>query len=94
MALKPISDRVVLKSLEVEEKTKGGLFLAGAAQEKPQLATVVAVGDGTLADGKKVEMIVKVGDTVVVSDYAGKKIKYDSVEYTIVRQDDILAIVE
>ena len=94
MTLKPLSDRVVVKAVEAEEKTKTGIVLPGAAQEKPQIAEVVAVGPGGIVDGEKVEMTVKVGDRVITSKYSGTEVKCDGVEYSIVRQSDILAIVE
>ena len=94
MNIKPLSDRVVVKLVEAEEKTKTGILLTAAAQEKPQVAEVVAVGPGGLVDGKEVKMSVKVGDRVVVAKYTGTEIKCDGREYTIVRNDDILAIVE
>ena len=94
MNLKPLLDRVVLKSVEAEETTKSGIILTGSAKEKPQMAEVVAVGPGGMVDGKEVTMYVKVGDKVVVSTYAGTNIKLDGEEYTIVRQNDILAVVE
>ena len=94
MTLKPLADRVVVKLVEAEEKTKSGLILTAAAQEKPQVAEVVAVGPGGLVDGKEVEMIVKVGDRVITSKYSGTEVKCNGVEYNIVRQSDILAIVE
>ncbi len=94
MTLKPLTDRVVLKAAEVEETTKGGLILATSAQEKPQFAEVVAVGPGGIVDGNEVEMYVKVGDKVITGKYSGTEVKLDGAEYTIVRQSDILAIVE
>ena len=94
MKLRPLSDRVVIKSLEAEETTASGFILAGNAKEKPQMAEVVAVGPGGIVDGKEVTMNVKVGDKVFYSKYAGTEIKLDGVEYTIVRQNDILAVVE
>ena len=94
MTLKPLADRVVVKLVEAEEKTVSGIFLSAAAQEKPQVAEVIAVGPGGLVDGKEVEMIVKVGDRVITSKYAGTEVKCDGVDYNIVRQSDILAIVE
>lgn len=94
MTLKPLADRVVVKLVEAEEKTKSGLILSAAAQEKPQVAEVVAVGPGGMVDGKEVNMIVKVGDRVITSKYSGTEVKCDGVEYNIVRQSDILAIVE
>ena len=94
MKIKPLADRVVIKMVEAEETTKGGIILTSAAKEKPQVATVVAVGPGGLVDGKEVEMIVKVGDKVLTSKYSGTEVKVDGEEYTIVRQNDILAVVE
>jgi len=94
MTIKPLSDRVVVKMVEAEETTKSGIILAGAAKEKPQVAEVVAVGPGGLVDGKEVVMTVKVGDKVITSKYAGTEVKCDNNEYIIVRQNDILAIVE
>ena len=94
MKLRPLFDRVVLKSCEIEETTKSGLILAGSAKEKPQMAEVVEVGPGGVVDGKEVVMNVKVGDKVIYSKYAGTDVKYDGEEYIIVRQSDILAIVE
>lgn len=94
MNIKPLADRVVIKMLEAEETTKGGIILTSAAQEKPQIAEIVAVGPGGVVDGEKVEMEVKVGDKVLISKYAGTEVKVDGVEYTILRQSDILAIVE
>ena len=94
MKIKPLADRVVIKLVEEEETTKGGLILSGSAKEKPQVAEVLAVGPGGMVDGKEVQMIVKVGDKVLTSKYSGTEVKMDGVEYTIVRQGDILAIVE
>ena len=94
MTIKPLADRVVIKAVEAEETTKSGIILAGSAKEKPQVATVVAVGPGGLVDGKEVEMIAKVGDKVLTSKYSGTEVKVDGEECTIVRQSDILAIVE
>ena len=94
MNLKPLADRVVVKMIEAEEKTKGGILLTGTAKEKPQVAEVISVGPGGLVDGKEVRMTVKVGDKVITSKYSGTEIKCDGIEYTIVRQGDILAIVE
>ena len=94
MKLKPLADRVILKAVEAEETTKSGLILTSAAQEKPEVAEVVAVGPGGVVDGKEVVMTVKVGDKVITSKYAGSEVKVDGVEYTIVRQNDILAVVE
>ncbi len=94
MRLKPLGDRVVIKLLEAEETTKSGIILTGTAKEKPQEAEVVAVGPGGIVDGEKVEMQVKVGDKVIYSKYAGTDVTIDKEEYIIVRQSDILAIVE
>ena len=94
MTLKPLADRVVVKLIEAEEKTQSGILLTAASQEKPQVAEVVAVGPGGLVDGKEVTMIVKVGDRVITNKYSGTEVKCDGVEYNIVRQSDILAIVE
>lgn len=94
MTLKPLADRVVVKLVEAEEKTKTGIILTAGAQEKPQIAEVIAVGPGGLVDGKEVKMIVKVGDRVITSKYSGTEVKCDGIEYNIVRQSDILAIVE
>ncbi len=94
MTIKPLSDRVVIKTVEAEETTKSGIILTAAAQEKPQIAEVIAVGPGGLVDGKEVKMMLKVGDRVLTGKYSGTDVKVDGVEYKIVRQDDILAIVE
>ena len=94
MTLKPLSDRVILKAMEAEETTKGGIILTSSAKEKPEMAEVVAVGPGGMVDGKEVVMTVKVGDKVLTSKYSGTEVKVDGEEYTIVRQNDILAIVE
>jgi len=94
MKLVPLSDRVVLKQIEAEETTKSGIVLPGSAQEKPQMAEVIAVGPGGFVDGKEIKMDVKAGDRVIYSQYAGTKAKLDGVEYIIVRESDILAIVE
>lgn len=94
MQLKPLGDRVVIKHLEAEEKTKSGIILTGAAKEKPQEAVVVAVGPGGIVDGEKVAMEVKVGDKVIYSKYAGTEVSLDKEDYVIVKQSDILAIVE
>lgn len=94
MTIKPLADRVVLKACELEETTKSGIILAASAQEKPQVAEVVAVGPGGIIDGKEVEMYVKPGDKVISGKYSGTEVKMDNVEYTIVRQADILAVVE
>lgn len=94
MTIKPLADRVVVKTVEAEETTKSGILLAGSAKEKPQIAEVVAVGPGGLVDGKEITMTVKVGDKVITSKYAGTEVKCDGVEYNIVKQGDILAVVE
>ncbi|MCI5602700.1 MAG: co-chaperone GroES [Lachnospiraceae bacterium] len=94
MKLVPLNDRVVLKQLVAEETTKSGIVLPGQAKEKPQQAEVVAVGPGGMVDGKEVKMEVKVGDKVIYSKYSGTEVKLDEEEYIIVRQNDILAIVE
>ncbi len=94
MTVKPLSDRVLIKMEEAEETTKSGIVLAGSAKEKPQIADVVAVGPGGMVDGKEVVMNIKVGDRVITSKYSGTEIKIDGEEYTIVRQSDILAVVE
>ncbi len=94
MNLKPLFDRVVLKDAEMEETTKGGLILTSNAKEKPQYANIVAVGPGGMVDGKEVIMQVKEGQKVVYSKYAGTEIKIDGEEYKIVRQSDILAVIE
>ena len=93
MKLKPLADRVVLKMAEAEEKSKGGIILAGSAKEKPQIAEVIEVGPGGVVDGKEIKMIVKKGDKVVTNKYSGTEIKVDDVEYVIVKQGDILAVV-
>lgn len=94
MRIKPLGDRVVLRMLEAEEKTKAGIVLPGSAKEKPQEAEVVAVGPGGVIDGKEIVMQVKVGDKVLTGKYSGTEVKIDGEEYTIVKQNDILAIVE
>ena len=94
MNVKPLFDRVVIKNLESEETSKGGIILAGSAKEKPQMAEVLAVGPGGMVDGKEVVMNVKPGDKVIYSKYAGTEVKIDGEELIIVRQSDILAIVE
>lgn len=94
MTIKPLADRVVIKMEKAEETTKSGIVLTSAAQEKPQIAAIVAVGPGGIVDGKEVNMYVKVGDRVITSKYSGTEVKIDSEEYTIVRQSDILAVVE
>lgn len=94
MKLHPLSDRVVLKMVEAEETTKSGIILTGSAKEKPQVAEVIAAGPGAVVDGKTVPMTVKVGDCVICSKYAGTEVKVDGEDYTVVRLDDILAVVE
>lgn len=94
MKLVPLGDRVVLKAVEVEETTKSGIVLATKTQEVPQQAVVIAVGPGGLVNGKEVTMNVKVGDKVIYGKYTGTEVKLDGAEYLVVRQDDILAIVE
>ena len=94
MKLKPLADRVVLKMVETEETTKSGIILTSAAKEKPSVAQVVEVGPGGIVDGNEVKMTVKVGDKVITSKYSGTEIKLDGEEYIIVRQGDILAVVE
>ena len=94
MKLVPLGDRVVLKQLEAEETTKSGIVLPVQAQEKPQQAEVIAVGPGGVVDGKEVKMEVKTGDKVIYSKYAGTEVKLDGEEYIIVKQNDILAVVE
>jgi len=92
--IKPLGDRVVIKVVESEETTKSGIVLPGTAKEKPQMAEVLAVGPGGVVDGKEIKMEVKVGDRVIYSKYAGTEVKLDGEEYIIVRQSDILAVVE
>ena len=94
MKLTPLAERVIIKMLEAEETTKGGIILTGAAKEKPEVAEVISVGPGGLVDGKEIKMTVKPGDKVITSKYSGTEVKIDGEEYTIVRQGDILAIVE
>ncbi len=95
MTIKPLADRVVIKMTEAEETTKSGIILAGSAKEKPQVAEIVAVGEGKFDEnGKLIPMTVKVGDKVLTSKYSGTEVKVDGEEYTILRQEDILAIVE
>ncbi|MCD7857939.1 MAG: co-chaperone GroES [Clostridiales bacterium] len=94
MKLNPLTDRVVLKTVEAEETTKGGIILTGSAKEKPEVAEVIAVGPGGMVDGKEVVMTVKVGDKVITGKYTGTQVKVDGEELNIVRQGDILAIVE
>ena len=92
--IKPLADRVLVKMKEGEEKTKSGIILASSAQEKPQIAEVVEVGAGKKVDDKLEEMYVKKGDNVIISEYSGTKVKYEGTEYIIIKQSDILAIVE
>ena len=94
MKLTPLADRVIIKNLEAEETTRGGIILTASVQEKPSIAEVVAVGPGGLVDGNEVVMNVKVGDKVIISKYSGTEVKIDSEDLIIVRQGDILAIVE
>ena len=94
MTVKPLFDRVVIKNVETEEVTKGGIVLPGSAKEKPQMAEVLAVGPGGLVDGKEVKMQVQVGQKVIYSKYAGTEVKLDNQELILVRQSDILAVVE
>lgn len=94
ISLKPLGDRVVLKILEAEEKTKSGIILPNQAKEKPQEAQVIEVGPGGIIDGKEIKMEVKQGDLVIYSKYAGTEVKYDDQEYVIVKQSDILAVVK
>ena len=93
MKLKPLADRVILKMTEAEEKTKGGIILTGNAKEKPQIAEIIEVGPGGMVDGKEVIMTVKKGEKVVINKYSGSEIKIEDVEYIIVKQSDILAVV-
>jgi chaperonin GroES len=94
MTIKPLGDRVVIKMIETEETTKSGIVLPGSAKEKPQVAEIIAVGPGGMVDGKEVTMEVKAGDRVLISKYAGTEVKMDNEDYTILKQSDILAIVE
>ncbi len=94
MNLKPLADRVIIKMVEAEETTKGGIILTAAAKEKPEIAEVLAVGPGGIVDGNEVVMTVKVGDKVITGKYSGTEVKVDGEEVTILRQSDILAIVE
>lgn len=94
MTIKPLADRVLVKQVEAEETTKSGIILAASAQEKPQIAEVIAVGPGGTVDGKEVQMFVKIGDKVITSKYSGTEVKVDGEEYTIVKQEEILAVVE
>ena len=92
--IKPLADRVLIKMVEAEETTKSGIILTSGSQEKPQIAKVVAVGPGKIEDGKEVKMYIKEGDKVIINKYSGTEVKYEGTEYTIVKQEDILAIVE
>ena len=94
MQIKPLSNRVVIKNFEAEETTKSGILLAGTAKEKPQMSEVIAIGPGEMRDGAIVPMTVKVGDKVITSKFSGTAVKFDGEEYIIVREDEILAIVE
>lgn len=94
MKLKPLADRVILKQFKAEEKTKSGLILAASAQEKPEMFEVVEVGPGGMVDGNEVKMTITAGDRVIVGKYSGTTVKVDGEEYSIVRQGDILAVVE
>jgi len=94
MNIKPLADRVVIKMVEAEETTKSGIILTGSAKEKPEIAEIVAVGPGGVVDGKEVKMELKVGDKVLISKYAGTEVKLDGTEYTILRQSDVLAIID
>jgi chaperonin GroES len=94
MTIKPLADKVVVKKLEAEETTKGGLILSSGAQQKPQVAEIIAVGPGGVVDGNEIKMEVTVGQKVIIRDYAGTNVKLDGEEYIVVRQDDIVAIVE
>lgn len=94
MTVKPLLDRVVIKMEDAHETTKSGIILAAAAQEKPQIATVIAVGPGGVVDGKEVSMYLKVGDKVIAGKYSGTEVKIDGEQYTILHQSDILAIIE
>lgn len=94
MTIKPLLDRVLIKMEKAEETTKGGIILAGSAKEKPQIADVIEVGPGGIVDGKEVKMYVKKGDRIITSKYSGTEVKLDGADYTIVRQSDILAIVQ
>lgn len=94
MKLKPLADRVVIKLVEAEEKTKSGIILTGAAKEKPEVAEVIEVGPGGVVDGKEIKMEVKTGDQVIYSKYAGTEVKLDDEEYIVVKQNDILAVIQ
>ncbi len=92
--IKPLADRVLIKMIEAEETTKSGIILASSAKEKPQIAEVIAVGPGGNVEGKQIEMNIKVGQKIIVSKYSGTEIKYEGTDYIIVKQSDVLAIVE
>lgn len=92
--IKPLEDRVLLKMKDAEETTKSGIILSSGSQEKPQIAEVISIGPGRIEDGKKVEMNIKIGDKVITSKYSGTEIKYEGEEYIIVKESDILAIVQ
>lgn len=92
--IKPLTDRVLIKMCEAEETTKSGIILSSGSQEKPQIAEIISVGPGGMVDGEKVEMQVKPGQKVIINKYAGTEIKYEGTDYIIVRQSDILAVVE
>ena len=92
--IKPLEDRVLLKMVEIDKTTKSGIILSSSAQEKPQIAEVIAIGPGKVEDGKRVEMNVKVGDKVITSKYSGTEVKYEGTDYIIVKESDILAIVD
>ena len=94
MTIKPLTDKVVIKKLQAEETTKSGIVLASASQEKPQVAEIIAVGPGGVVDGNEIKMQVTIGQKVIIRDYAGTTVKLEGEEYIVVRQDDILAIVE
>ncbi len=94
MRIRPLADRVVIRKIEAEEKTASGIVLPGAAKEQPQIAEVVEVGPGGIVDGKEVKMELKVGDKVIFSKYAGSEVKLEGQEYTILKQSEILAVVE
>ena len=94
MKIKPLFDKVVIKRIEAQETTKAGILLPGSAQEKPQMSEVVAVGPGGMVDGKEIVMTLSVGDRVIVGKYSGTEVKLDGVEYMVVSQSDILAVIE
>lgn len=94
MKIRPLADRVVIKKIEAEERTASGIVLPGAAKEQPQIAEVVEVGPGGIVDGKEIKMELKIGDKVIFQKYSGTEVKLEGQEYTILRQSDVLAIVE